>query len=123
MPNTAVEMLKAERNQKAQELAALDQAIALLEGNAMLVADRGAVLPSQRADFEGLGITDAAKRLVKELGRPLTTREISDGLLDRGMKTKSKNFTATVYATLTNSKQFKRTKDERWEPLEEESRG
>jgi hypothetical protein len=99
--------------------AALRQAIALLKGDALLVMDRQGTAPAKSNQYEGLGIVDAAKRFILEVGEPRGTREIADALLGRGLQTKSKNFVATVYATLDNSKQFKRTPDGRWEPLEE----
>lgn len=110
----AIEMLEQDLEQKRRELLALEQAISLLKGNAVLVTDARGTLPRSQ-DFKGLGIVDAAQRLITELGTPQTTREIADGLLNRGLETRSKNFTATVYATLDNSKTVKRTADGRWE--------
>jgi hypothetical protein len=69
-------------------------------------------------DFADLGITVAAKRYLKEVGEPRSTREIADALGKRGVKTNSKNYIATVYATLHNSSAFKRTNDGTWELAE-----
>jgi hypothetical protein len=113
----ALDMLEQDREQKRRELAALEQAIALLRGEVVLVADSRTRLPSS-SEFKGLGIVDAAQRLIKEMGEPQTTREIADGLLNRGLETRSKNFVATVYATLENSKGIKRTSDNRWDSTE-----
>jgi hypothetical protein len=55
---------------------------------------------------------------LREAGTPRTTREIADALLERGIKTNSKNYIATVYATLNNSEAFKRTNDGTWELVE-----
>src|SRR5690242_10884834 len=115
---SVIDTLKEELEAKRREALAIEQAIALLEGQSFVIADRQATLPT-RTDFKGLGIADAATRFIKEVGEPRETREIADALLARGFETKSKNFVATVYATLTNSKQFRRTKDDRWEPIGE----
>lgn len=123
MPSaTAIDSLKEELELVERRAEALRQALAILQGEAMLVAYSNTPLPL-RADFSGLGIVDAATRFVKELGEPQDTRAIADGLQARGLKTKSKNFTAAVYATLHNSKSFKRTKDDKWEPIDQEERG
>jgi hypothetical protein len=69
---------------------------------------------SKSREFEDLGVTQAAKRFIREKGEPQDTRTIADALLNRGLKTNSKNFIATVYATLNNGKLFNRTDDSRW---------
>jgi hypothetical protein len=108
MPTSqAIDALKAERDahktqadQHFAQARALDQAIALLTGEALLIAPDDADLPKS---FEGLGIADAAKKLIKEFGEPLDTGTITRELLKRGWKTDSKKPVATVYATLDNS--------------------
>jgi hypothetical protein len=55
-------------------------------------------------EYQGLGPVEAAERLLKEKATPLTTREIVDGMTERGWTTRSRNAVATVYATLTNAK-------------------
>lgn len=55
-------------------------------------------------EYQGLGPVEAAERLLQEKGTPLTTREIVDGMMERGWTTKSRNPVATVYATLVNAK-------------------
>lgn len=125
MASGAIETLKqelaakrAEIQQKNAEAGALEQAIAVLSGNAILVADANGTLPTS-TEYQGLGIADAAKRFIKESGGTAkSTREIADVLLRRGFQTKSKNFVATVYSTLVNSRQFQRTKDDNWIPKE-----
>jgi hypothetical protein len=111
----AVEALQRAREAKLAELRAIDQALAALGATASSNQHRRG---SQ--DFEDLGITAAARRYLKEVGEPRTTREIADALGERGVKTRSKNYIATVYATLHNSAAFKRTSDGTWE-LQEES--
>src|SRR4051812_40540765 len=83
-----------------QETQALEQAIALLEGNALLLVDANDTVPT--SEFTGLSIVDAAKRLMKQLG-PLDTPTIAKELKARGLESTSKNWLATVYATLDNS--------------------
>jgi hypothetical protein len=106
--NTAIEALQRAREAKLAELRTIDQALAALE------ALGGSPNRPGANDFDDLGITAAAKRYLKEVGEPRTTREIADALLGRGVKTRSKNHIATVYATLHNSATFKRTNDGTW---------
>lgn len=115
MESQAIDTLKRELAQKRAEATALEQAIAVLTGSAILIADSNGNLP-QTNDFEGLGIVGAAKRFIKETGGTAkSTREIADTILRRGVETKSKNFVATVYSTLDNSKEFTRTPDGNWQ--------
>ena len=81
--------------------------------------ESGSALRQRTKDFEDFGITAAARRYLREEGEARTTREIADALVDGGLKTKSKNWIATVYATLRNGRMFKRTKDDKWELAEE----
>ena len=109
----AIEALKRAREVKRSELRAIDQALEALGATAESGQDRQA-----SRDFEDFGLTAAAKRYLRESGTPRTTREIADALMERGVKTRSKNYIATVYATLNNSDFFKRTKDGTWELVE-----
>lgn len=111
----AVTGLQAARDQQAEvvaretaKLSQLDSALAGLRDQ-ILVVDP-ANLPRKR-DFDGLGIVEAAKRWLTEIGGEATTAEIAQQLLARGVETKSKRFVPTVYATLTNSKEFTRHGD------------
>ena len=61
-----------------------------------------------RQDFKHMGILEATARLMEETQRPMTTREIADGIRARGVVSRSKSFIPTVYATLTNSPMFDR---------------
>lgn len=91
------------RVEAEREALALKQAISVLEGNSFLIAD---TVP--KLDFSGLGIVEAARRLVKEVGHPLTTNEIAAEILKRGVVTTSKHYVPTVYATLDNAPDFVR---------------
>ena len=92
------------------EALALRPAIAILEGTA---PDD---LPTVKSkEYEDLGITAATKRFLRETGEPQHTRTIADALRQRGLKTSSNKFIATVHATLSNAKaSFRRTDDGRW---------
>jgi hypothetical protein len=110
---TAIESLKRAREAKLSELRAINQALEALGAAAETGQDR-----QGSHSFDDLGLTVAAKRYLREAGAPRTTREIADGLMERGIKTRSKNYIATVYATLHNSEAFRRTKDGTWELVE-----
>jgi hypothetical protein len=107
----AIEALQRARETKLAELQAIERA---LEALGMPPVNRK---PDRSgAEFEDLGIVTATKRYLSEVG-PRTTREIAKALEARGVRTKSKNFVATVYATLANATSFRRT-DEKWELVE-----
>jgi hypothetical protein len=113
----ALTNLKAARQEQAmrvaeesQKLANFDDMIAKLESSVVVVDP--ALIP-RRKDYEGLGIIEATKRLLSELGRELTTPEIAQELLARGLKSKSTRLVPTVYATLHGSKKFVRKGDGR----------
>jgi hypothetical protein len=111
--NTAIEALQRARDAKLTELHAIEQAL-----EALRAPMEGRFPLDQRTkDFEDLGITAAARRYLREQRAPRTTREIANALIAGGLKTNSKNWIATVYATLRNGKMFKRTKD-KWELAE-----
>ena len=117
MPSTeTINELRHELDRKRAEAKALEQAIALLSGSdTVVIYDSGPV----QQDFKGLGIVDAATRYLREVGEPKSTKDIADELLKRGLETNAKKWTATVYATLDNSKQFHRIgqgRKGRWEP-------
>ena len=108
--NTAIEALQRARETKLAELQAIDRAL-----EALGAAAAGSQATQDSQNFADLGITVAAKRYLKEVGTPRTTREIADALQERGVKTRSKNYIATVYATLHNSSAFERTNEGTWE--------
>ena len=125
MAMSMLEQLKLELKKAEGELEALAKVQQKVEGLRMAIAalsGEPVVIPqgAKSKEFEDLGVTGAAKRFLREMGEPQDTRSIADALLNRGLKTNSKNFIATVYATLNNGRMFKRTKDGRWK-LEEEN--
>lgn len=91
------------------ELVNMERAFAQLQGDANYV-------PHEVSDeWADVGITEAAMEWLLEVGEPRATREIADAIRDRGVKTRSKNFSNTVYATLKNAKtKFSRTDDGLW---------
>jgi len=58
--------------------------------------------------LEGKNLLEAAEAVLKEQG-PRTTRELAQTLLARGIRTNSKNFVATMYASLKVSDRFVRS--------------
>ena len=114
--NVMLDQLREALSQKEREAQSLRTAIAALSGADLATAMSGV---GQRTDYQDLGVTAAAKKFLREMGEPQDTRAIADALLSRGLKTHSKNFIATVYATLNNGKVFKRTKDARWQLVDE----
>jgi hypothetical protein len=111
----AIEALHRARDAKLAELHGIEQALAALGAS----VKGGAKGRSRTQDFQDLGVTAAAKRFLREMApEPQDTRTIADAIVQRGLKTTSKNFIATVYATLNNSRAFRRTKDKKWELVE-----
>lgn len=109
--------LKSALDQKEREVQQLRVAIEALSGREVTAAVLSA---GRRTDYQDLGVTAAAKRFLREMApEPQTTGDIAQALLNRGLQTTSKKFVATVYATLNNGKMFKRTKDNRWQLIEE----
>lgn len=65
-------------------------------------------------EWAGMGITDAAVLWLTEVGVPRSTPEIAEAIRDRGVRTRSKNYTATVYATLRNGLKWFVREDGLW---------
>lgn len=57
--------------------------------------------------LSGMNLTEAAREIIKVEG-PRGTRELAQTMLARGIRTNSKNFVATVYATLKATDDFVR---------------
>lgn len=112
---TAVAGLEKARLEAAREVArwqhklsSLDDALKSLQHQVLVIDDDQ--LPKKQ-DFADLGIVEAAKRWLQEVGSA-TTGSIAEQLLARGLRTKSKRFVPTVYSTMQNSKLFKRVDGE-----------
>lgn len=102
---------------------ALDETLALLT---QMRGGLAVVVPVDAAPgpYTGLGIVEATVLYLKEVGKPQTTPELRDALLARGLRSRSKNLSATIYATLSNApKKFRRTEHGAWElvPVEDEA--
>lgn len=109
LSSEVVKTLKEDLEWHEQHLQWHAQQVECLRRVVAAVEDAAPPIPySTRQDFTGLGIVDAATRLVLEESRSLSTTEIADGIAARGVTTKSKKYVATVYATLDNSPRFRR---------------
>ena len=104
----------ADHDKVKREVEGLRIAIAVMEGKPVPQPSA-----AKSAEYEDLGVTASAKKFLREMGEPQDTRTIADALIARGLKTESKNLIATIYATLRNGRMFKRTKDSRWELVDE----
>lgn len=111
---TIAERLKTETMENDAQLLQVSQALAILEGGVVIGPE------TQSISYRGLAITDAAYRYWEEVGRrPISNPELTRMLLERGWETNSKNPAPVIYATLTSSGKWKRTKDGMfWEPKE-----
>ena len=103
----ALTNLKAARQQAAMAVAeaqtklnSLDQMIAKLESNVVVIDP--AFMP-RRKDYEGLGMTEAAKRFLTEVGQPMTTPDLAKALLERGLVSKAKR-PCRLYSTLRTTR-------------------
>ena len=86
MANQAtIDALKTELAEKEKEVTALRSAISVLEGGILV---GGSVTGTQ--EYADIGIVAAAKRWLRETGKPQTTSEIKDALIRRGWTTTSK---------------------------------
>lgn len=106
----ALEALHRQREVKLKEVAKIESAIENMKEIIGLVD--GPQEPESQ-EYAGMSIGDAAALVIAD--QPRTTREIAEALLNRGVKTTSKNFTMTVYTVLRESKRFRRTNAATWE--------
>lgn len=110
----AVRELEAERDKKLADAAQIDKVIQGMKGLVVIVGDE-TVLPTS-TEYVGKGILEAARLFAKTVGKPLTSRELADGMTQKGWTTKSRNVTATIYATLRNAdKEWHRNPRGEWE--------
>lgn len=107
----AIRALQQKEVFKQKEVEAIHKAIEQLEILASLVEPEST--PASM-DYAGLSITEATKRLLKEKG-PLSTRQIADELIRRGITTNSKNFAMTVYVILREAEGIARNTSKKWE--------
>lgn len=114
METTTTKAIEQEIAHKEAEVQALKQALQILQGGHVVLAVSERTTNPQSEEYRDLGIVQATTKFLREVGEPRTTSEIKDALMSRGWTTQSKNATATIYATLQNSKAFKRTSDGNW---------
>jgi hypothetical protein len=106
---TLVEDLKHQIEARERELLQMREALAALQGVS------GVTGPASR-EYSDLGIVEASRRFLTEVGKPMNSRELADALTTRGLRSKSRNVVATVYATLKNAtKEFRRNERGEWE--------
>jgi hypothetical protein len=119
MVQSSLETLKGALKAAEAKLADYEKVRSEVEGLRIAIAVmQGEPVPQlatkSSSEYEDLGVTAAARKFLRESTEPQDTRTIADALIARGLKTGSKNWIATVYATLRNGKMFRRTKDGRW---------
>src|SRR4249919_2002296 len=107
--HTAINALERAIQSRKIELTAMERSLAQLKGTAT-----DFVSTPKTTEWEALGITEAAIKWLGEVGEPKATREIADAIRDRGVQTSSRNYTATVYATLANATSKFVRKDGLW---------
>lgn len=107
--HTAIEALERAIQSRKIELTNMERSLAQLKGSAP-----DFTTTPKTTEWEGLGITEAAEKWLAEVGGGKQTREIADAIRDRGVRTTSRNYTATVYATLANATSKFTRKDGLW---------
>jgi hypothetical protein len=109
----ALKALEREEREIQRRLVEVQSGRATLE---RLIGVRPSAKPAVSLEYQGLGSVEAASRLLKQEGKAMSTRELVDGMLERGWTTRSRNPTAALFAGLANAKKkFKRTSDDKWE--------
>ncbi len=101
--------LQSRRSALAAELERIDTALA---GLASLDGEQSA---DQPGSWTSLGIVAAARRLLRERGEPMSSRELADEMRRRGVRTASKRLVTAVYVVLRGSPHFEFDKAlEKW---------
>lgn len=107
--HTAIEALERAIQSREIELTGMKRSLQQLQGTAP-----GFQPKPKSTEWAELGITEAAQNWLAEVGGFKATREIADAIRDRGVQTSSRNYTATVYATLANATSKFVRKDGLW---------
>src|SRR5713101_3186103 len=126
-----VDPIEAALQHLLQERAELDSTIAALQkrlgkaltantspGQPSLLTESARPLASAsvyRGDFFNLSVTEAAKKLLKRVGRQLKTPEILAALLQAEFQIKSKTPRATIYTSLRRSRDFVKVAPDTWD--------
>jgi hypothetical protein len=99
-----LEDLRTRRQALAREAAELETAIAALERLSGVTPSGPAVLATNVAVFppslRGLTMPQAVDKYLRWANRPVTTREVQDGLKAGGVSAEAKSFSNQVYNTL-----------------------
>lgn len=98
----AIDALEQAIHSKQVELAQLELNLKHLRATAPEYAST-----PRSTEWLGMGILDAVALFLKQEDTPQHTSDIATALLDHGMRTRSHNFNATVYATLANASKTK----------------
>ena len=107
----AIDLLRRELATKEADVQNLRHIIEQLEGRVSIVPTS---VQASSQEYANMGVTEAIRHFMKEAGKPASTRDIVDALLDRGLRSRSKNLVASVYATLTNNEKEFGRKDGNW---------
>lgn len=107
--HTAIEALERAVQSRRAELTMMERSLEQLRGSAPDM-----VSEPHSLEWQGMGITEAAMKWLAEVNEPRSTREIADAIRSKGVKTSSRNYTATVYATLSNARTKFSRKDGLW---------
>jgi hypothetical protein len=109
----AITSMEKVREDKLQELREVESVLAKLKG-VVVLAPEGSSLPEHR-EFVGMGGAEAARALIKAVGKPLSTRDMVDMMIERGWRTRSKNPVASMHATLNQApNEWKRNASGEW---------
>lgn len=116
--NVAIEAMERAIQDKRVELEQLERNLAGLRASK---PDYHA--PPKTTEWTGMSITDATIKFLLEMVVPQETRDIANALRDRGVRTSSRNFTATVYSTLANNRGKFERKEGLWSVIIPKNRG
>ena len=109
--NEALRLLEGELAVKERDVDQLRQVVEQLRER---VLGQSPERPASSEEFARVGVTEAARRVLREAGEPMSTRALCDGLRARGLRSRSKNLEANVYATLKNNRTFERVDGVAW---------
>jgi hypothetical protein len=105
------QQLVRERAETAERLNKIDRALASMK-------DLIVVMPDEQIDgpYVNMRPLEAAEHFVRQLGRPASTGEIARALRGGGLRTQSRNLSASLYASMAKAnKNWTRTTNGEWE--------
>lgn len=107
----SLESLERALKVKEAEAEEIKKAMETIKGLILVVAP--GTLPKAQ-EYAGLGGLEAARRFLREVGEPKTTREILDAITARGWTTTAKDPLPSLYATLRNAKKDLERQGDMW---------